>query len=72
MSRRHADITDEKQWRDASDSLEPLIGVPSVAAVPVQLPATAPYEPEPGLELEQDESNDLPGFTPPALEELES
>jgi len=72
MSRRHADVNDEKQWRDASDSLEPLIGVPSVAAAPIQLPDTAPYEPEPGLEPEQEESTNLPEFTPSALEELES
>lgn len=41
-------------WHERDD-LEPLIGVPSVAAAPVPLPDTASYEPEPGLAPEQED-----------------
>lgn len=46
---------DERQWWFEHDELEPLIGVPSVGAVPVPLIDTASDEPEPGLAIEQEE-----------------
>lgn len=44
----------EKQWWHHEDDLEPLMGVPSMAAAPAPLPDTASNEPEPGVAPEQD------------------
>ena len=45
---------EEREWWFSHDDLEPLIGVPSVNAVPVPLIDTADDEPEPGVAPEQE------------------
>ena len=53
---------DERDWWTSADDAEPLVGVPSVASVPVPLPDTAPDEPEPGIEPEQEADIEGLGF----------
>jgi 4a-hydroxytetrahydrobiopterin dehydratase len=47
---------DERAWWSDHDAAEPLMGVPATEAglMPIPLPDTAPREPEPGLEVEQE------------------
>ena len=57
MAKEQVQLEDEeRQWWFTHDDLEPLIGVPSVNAVPVPLIDTADDEPEPGLAPEQEPS----------------
>jgi 4a-hydroxytetrahydrobiopterin dehydratase len=47
---------DESDWWRDSDTREPLMGVPATESglMPIPLPDTAPREPEPGIEIEQE------------------
>jgi len=47
---------DEQTWWHDRDRVEPVMGVPATEAglMPVPLPDTAPQEPEPGVEAEQE------------------
>jgi 4a-hydroxytetrahydrobiopterin dehydratase len=48
--------SDERRWWDDSDKVEPFMGVPATnsGVMPIPLPDTAPDEPEPGVEGEQE------------------
>lgn len=72
MATKDADVQDERSWWTSSDDLEPLIGVPSVGAVPVPLPDTAADEPEPGIAPSQEDGEGNPEFEEPPWETPES
>lgn len=57
-----ADEVDERAWWNNSDNAEPVMGVPaaSAAVVPAPLPDTAAYEPEPGIEPQQEPTSPVP------------
>ena len=59
---------DEHSWWHTHDDMEPLIGVPSVGAVPVPLVDTASDEPEPGVAPEQE--SDAPDSPIGEIEDL--
>ena len=65
VTRRNANENDEVAWWTSSDHDEPLIGVPSVAVAPAPLPDDVGDEPEPGLEMEQEDAEEVTGFDAP-------
>ena len=69
-----ARATDEKSWWRSKDEVEPFMGVPAVTGgvMPAPLPDDRPFEPEPGVEHEQEDGEREPLFEVPEQERLDS